>query len=353
MRHYPSVWACAVLAGLFFASAGAGTEKSEKSVPFPRRNPTTEAFQKTKTSIVTVLVPRPSGGKDIVGTGVIFDERGYLVTNRHVVDRVKRVKIQLHDGEVVLGEVVMAEPAWDLAVVHISTKKPLQALPFSPASDLMEGEKVIAIGHPFGYRYTVSEGIISALDREIEMPTRDVLTGLIQHTASINPGNSGGPLLNINGELIGINVALRQEAQGIAFALNAGSVKEVLKRHMSAARLAGVDHGLVCKDEVVGETGPRQKVLVETCAPDMGGSLSRGDQIVAVGDKGVVNSFDIERALWSHKPGEKVELRVIRDGKEVMVTLTLRSDTDARPALETTHASPSGMSVSVAASARR
>ena len=109
-------------------------------------------------------------------------------------------------------------------------------LPLAPVDDLMVGETVIAIGHPFGYTHTVSTGIISALGREITMPTGDVLTGLIQTNASINPGNSGGPLLNINGEFIGINVALREGAQNIAFAINAGTVKSFLQQHLSATQ---------------------------------------------------------------------------------------------------------------------
>jgi len=225
MRHSPSVWAGAVLAGLILVSVGAG---QEKSAPISRRTPVTEAVAKTKAAIVTVRVPRPSGGKDMIGTGVIIDESGYIVTNRHVVGGARHVKIQMHDGVTVQGEVVAKEPTWDLAVVRIQVSKSLQALPFGPADDLMVGEMVIAIGHPYGYRNTVSTGIISALDREIEMPTGDVLTGLIQTDASINPGNSGGPLLNVNGEMIGINVALREGAQGIAFAINSDSVKKVL-----------------------------------------------------------------------------------------------------------------------------
>ena len=111
---------------------------------------------------------------------------------------------------------------------------------FAPASDLMVGEEVIAIGHPYGYTNTVSTGIVSALNREVSMQSGGVLTDLIQTTASINPGNSGGPLMNINGELIGINSAMRSDAQGIAFALNADMVQQVLSQHLSAGKMAHV-----------------------------------------------------------------------------------------------------------------
>ncbi len=132
--------------------------------------------------------------------------------------------VRLNSGIEIEAAVIWRTAAYDLAVVRVATPQKLQALELAPVSDLMVGETVIAVGHPFGYTNTISTGIISALGREITMPSGDTLTGLIQTNASINPGNSGGPLLNINGELIGINVALRNGAQGIAFAINAGMV---------------------------------------------------------------------------------------------------------------------------------
>ncbi|MFO0964307.1 MAG: trypsin-like peptidase domain-containing protein [Gemmataceae bacterium] len=332
MRFLPS-WAAAMLAGLVLVSAGAATDKT---TPFPRRNAVTEAVAKTKPAVVVVRVPRAGGGKDGIGSGVIIDERGYIVTNRHVIGAARKVKIDLCDDTTLAGDVVIAEAAYDLAVIRVHSEKPLKALPLAPTNDLLFGEKVIAIGHPYGYRYTVTSGEISFVGREIEMPTGDVLTGLIQHTAAINPGNSGGPLLNINGELIGINVALRDGSQSIAFAIQADTVKKLLSRRLSAASVAGVDLGLVCKEEVVGETGDRQKVVVERCKPSMASPVSRGDRIIAVGTVGVANTFDIERALWDRRPGEEVDLHVVRDGKEMTVRLTLRPGSGATPAIETT-----------------
>jgi serine protease Do len=168
----------------------------------------------------------------------------------------------------------------------------------------------------------VSTGIISALGREITMPSGDTLVGLIQTNASINPGNSGGPLLNINGELIGINVALRDGAQGIAFAINAGTVKRALSQHLSSAKIAGIDHGLVCEEKILGETGDRQRVVL---ANYKGSSteLENGDEILAVGGRQVANVFDIERAMWDYQAGEKVNLKVVRQGEEFNVTLVL------------------------------
>jgi serine protease Do len=230
----------------------------------------------------------------------------------------------------------------DLAILHLPGCKKLQELPFAPGSDLMVGETVIAVGHPFGYVNSVSTGIVSAVGREVKMPTGEVLSNCIQTNASINPGNSGGPLLNVNGELIGINVALRDGAQGVAFALNADTVQAVLARHLSAARLARVQHGLTCR-EVVGADGqPRQWVVVEQVAdksPAARAGLKKGDVIQKLAGKPVFNRFDLERAFWSYQAGDRVEATILRDGRESPVALALLRGKEvetltARPELE-------------------
>jgi serine protease Do len=157
------------------------------------------------------------------------------------------------------------------------------------------------------------------------MPSGEVLRDLIQTTASINPGNSGGPLLNINGDLIGINVALREGAQGIAFALSADSVQQVLSRHLNAAKMAGVSHGLTCSETTLEPDGAqRQRVVVEDvsgAAAEVG--LQRGDALLHVGARPVANRFDVERAFWDCKPGEKISVTAVRKGQEVSVAVTL------------------------------
>jgi serine protease Do len=180
----------------------------------------------------------------------------------------------------------------------------------------MVGEDVIAIGHPFGYENTVSRGIISALGREINLPSGHALKGLIQTDASINPGNSGGPLLNINGELIGINVALRDGAQGIAFAINAGTVE----KYLASTYTAKVSHGIKTQEKVIAQVGDRQRLEVLEST----GNLKAGDQIVTVADNAVGNRFDLERALSGKMPGDNVQLKVVRQGGQTeIVTLTL------------------------------
>lgn len=305
----------ALIAALVLTSAVSATDP----VPFSRRNPVTEAVAKTRPGVVSIRVPRP-GEKDMVGTGLIVDENGYIITNRHVTGGKKHVRVRLHDDTDLIGEVVAFDTNLDLAVVRVTTKLKLKALPLAPTADLILAETVIAIGNPFGYEGTVSVGTISQLNREIPMPNDFTMTGLIQHTAAINPGNSGGPLVNINGEVIGVNVALRDGANLIAFAINATTVKTFLNKHMSALRVSGIDHGTNVEEKIVAETGDRQRVVVKAAAH---AELKAGDEIKAIGDVKVVNAFDFERSLWNTKPGEKVAVKVVRGGREVNVTLTM------------------------------
>ena len=155
----------------------------------------------------------------------------------------------------------------------------------------------------------MSRGIISALNRKIHMPNDYLMTGLIQHNASINPGNSGGPLVNINAEVIGINVAMRDGAQNIAFAINAATVKSFLNKYLK--KVAGIEHGMKFDEKVIAETGDRQRVVVKNVAH---AELKSGDQILSFGDVKIANTFDVERAIWHTKPGQQVPLRVSREG---------------------------------------
>jgi serine protease Do len=316
-------WAALCAAGLVVVASGAGTEARAQ---YSRRTPIVEAVQKTRAAIVTVKVDKPGRTRETIGTGVIVDERGYVVTNRHVVHEGIRVLVRLANGSDLRARMLASDPRRDLAVLRVRAGKTLPALLLAPASDVMVGETVIAVGHPFGYRNTVSTGIVSAVGRELEMPTGDVLSGLIQTDASINPGNSGGPLLNINGELIGINAALPEGAHGIAFAISSDTVKSVLSRHLSALRVAGVRHGLACRENVAPEGKRRQHVVLHEVAegtPAAAAGLRSGDEIVRVGRHDVTNRFDVERALWDSRPGQTVEVKVVREGKTLTVALKL------------------------------
>ena len=190
-----------------------------------RFTPMVRAIQKAEPSVVGIFFVN---AEKVNGTGIIIDKRGIIVTNSHVVDKAKEVVVRLHDGPKVKGEVILVRPDVDLAFVRINVPKDLPAVPPKENNKLLRGETVIAIGHPYGYEDTVSAGIVSALGRAIEEPNGAKLTNLIQTNADINPGNSGGPLLDINGDLIGINVAVREGANGIAFSIHGDTVLRVI-----------------------------------------------------------------------------------------------------------------------------
>jgi serine protease Do len=329
-----AVLACAFLIPVVHASDKISTpiEKASRSTPLVK------AIEKTKPGVVAIRVPR-QGEKDMVGAGLIVDESGLILTNRHVTGGKSKVKIRLHDGTDLEGAVVRSDSDLDLAIIKIDTQKKLTVLPLAP-DDMMVGEDVFAIGSPYGYDATVSRGIISALNREITMPNDVLMTGLIQHDAPINPGNSGGPLINVNAEVIGINVAMRDGAQNIAFAINAGTVKGFLSKHLQ--RTSSVQHGLTIEEKVVAEVGDRQRVVVKTAHAE----LKSGDEIRTVGATRIANALDVQRALWAKQPGQQVEVKVMRQGAEVSVMLTLEASPGAGlAATASALPSPSGRGV--------
>ncbi len=214
-----------LLSGNWNSSEGQG---NARLVPNNRISPIVVAIQKCQGSVVAFISPRT---KKAMGTGVIVDPRGYIVTNAHVVQSSRVWKIQLVDKTELKAQVVSFKGAGDLAIVKVTTTKKLDVLPPTTSDKLYLGETVIAIGHPYGYSYSISRGIISGLGREIELPAGAVIKGAIQVDAAINPGNSGGPLLNINGELIGINFAQRTSAENIAFTIPARQVRATLAEY--------------------------------------------------------------------------------------------------------------------------
>ncbi len=162
-----------------------------------------------------------------LGSGVLVDRKGHILTNHHVILRASEIHVTLASGKEYKGELVGSDPGSDLAVVKIAIEEEIEPARLSISSDLMIGETVIAIGNPFGLSHTVTTGVISALNRSIQSGDQ-VFKDFIQTDASINPGNSGGPLLNIRGEVIGINTAIYSEAQGIGFAIPADRARRVV-----------------------------------------------------------------------------------------------------------------------------
>lgn len=299
-----------------------------------RESPAVRAYKLAAPSVVSIRsekrVPGPSWSGGIVesqrvngmGTGVVIDHRGYILTNAHVVDSVEKLRVRLLSGAEYAAEVVRVDPEHDLAIIKIDAPERLTPIKLGTSSDLMVGEPVIAIGNAFGYSHTVSTGIISQLHRTVPLNDRLTYYDLIQTDASINPGNSGGPLLNIYGEVIGINVAIRAEAQNIGFALPIDQVKQVAARMISAGTLAGVSHDLTYVDlsMAAGENGPGVGVKIMAVPEEAGAdSLLPGDVVLRVGDVAVHHSIDFERAWIGVSPGTSVPVEVLRDGQRITV----------------------------------
>jgi serine protease Do len=264
--------------------------------------------------------PRVSG----MGTGVIIDHRGFILTNQHVVDKVQGIEVQLGDGSVYQARLVQQDPNLDVAIIKIDAGRNLVPVRIGTSTDLMVGETVITIGNAFGYENTTSVGIVSALGRNVTLSDDQVYRNLIQTDACINPGNSGGPLVNIEGELIGINVAVRAGAQGIGFALPIDDVKRVTTEMMSTKRLVATWHGIVSTDSV--SAAGRTVVVTDVPAgsPAELSGIRKGDQIVKVNQLDVVTSLDVERGLLDVRAGQRVGLIVRRANDELELEIEPR-----------------------------
>ncbi len=250
-----------------------------------------------------------------MGTGIIIDERGYIVTNHHVVNGVDSLRVTLVDGASYMARVVSFDSKHDLAIIKIDPNQKLDLMVMGTSSDLMLGEDVLAIGNAFGYEHTVTRGIISALSRDVEVNEEQAYENLIQIDAAINPGNSGGPLLNRDGEVIGINVAIRAGAQKIGFAIPIDDARKIIARLLNIERLDNNFHGLQARDF---KQGKERRLIVSTTSPGSPAALagmSQGDVIEKVDTVNVVDMADFERGLLGHRGGEAVNV-IVRRGEE-------------------------------------
>ena len=273
--------------------------------------------------------PHPTASNRVngMGTGIVIDPRGYLVTNHHVIDEVTVLRVKLSDGTQANATVVARNPEIDLAVIKIETSAALPVMPIGTASDLMLGETVIAIGNAYGYEHSVSLGIVSATKRDVSLNKEMSYKGLIQTDAAINPGNSGGPLVNIHGELVGVNVAIRAGAQCIGFAIPADQMVRTVTDMLRHRRRVSTYDGMVCKDVLDATSdGPVRKVVidrVDAASPALAGGLKQGDVVLQAGNIKVASGIDVERAFLERKAGDTVAFVVRRQGEEKKLELTL------------------------------
>ena len=252
-----------------------------------------------------------------MGTGVILDPRGYIVTNFHVIDGVSTINVNLSNGDSYVAKPVSHDPKTDLAIIKIDPRsKRLPTIRIGTSSDLMAGETVIAVGNAYGYEHTVTRGIISALDRTVQISDAQYYYNLIQTDASINPGNSGGPLLNIDGELIGINVAVRVGAQGIGFALPIDKVLEISADLLSVRRIENRNHGIRTKP-FSDTPGGLIVASVEAGSAGQRAGLRAGDRIRRVEKKTVHHPLDLETSLLGLQGDQEIQIQVVRNGKAI------------------------------------
>lgn len=247
-----------------------------------------------------------------LGSGVIISPKGYTVTNAHVVQQADEIIVTLADESQYKAVLVSADPEADLAIIKIEADRPLSAIRMGTSSDLMIGETVIAVGNPFGYQHTVTTGVVSALDRTIEPAPGVRYEGLIQTDAPINPGNSGGPLLNIRGELIGINSAIRAGAQGLGFAIPVDKVREIMVGLLNVRRQGRAWLGLKFRPDVPGQAVVSQ---VEAESPAAKAGLAPGDRIETLDGDPVSDVIEFETAILDRRVGDAVRLGVARAGR--------------------------------------
>ena len=259
-----------------------------------------------------------------LGSGVIIDgTRGFIITNHHVVARAAEIKVITADQNEYQAKIMGSDPRSDLAVLKIELDRKLPEIHMGESGDLMIGETVIAIGNPFGLSHTVTTGVVSALDRTVRSGEA-VYNHFIQTDASINPGNSGGPLLNIHGDLIGINTAIYQKAQGIGFAIPVNKAKRIVKELIRVGEVRFPWLGLEIQDltadlrEHFDLPEKREGVLIGDVmeeSPARRAGVRRGDILLRLGQEEIASISDYREALAEYTPGERVRLHLFRKGK--------------------------------------
>jgi serine protease Do len=280
--------------------------------------------------------PRPRRFKTTsLGSGVIVAADGTILTNVHVIERASRIHVTLANQREFDATLVGADADADIAVLRVKAGGELPHIPFGSSADLMIGETVIAIGNPFGLSHTVTTGVVSAVGRSLHEDDR-VYTDFIQTDASINPGNSGGPLLNIKGELIGINTAIYGKAQGIGFAIPADRARRVMKDLVSYGEVRHAWIGLVVRDltpDLAQHFGVRRGVVVaqvEPKSPAEAAGVVRGDAITKVDGREVAAREEFEQRIEDHAEGDRITLTLRRDDRDEDVRLAAASFPAAR-----------------------
>jgi serine protease Do len=267
-----------------------------------------------------------------VGSGVIFDPAGYILTNDHVVAGASTIIVTLADGRQLTGEVVGTDPSMDLAVVKVKTTGLTPAL-FGDSDALRVGELAVAIGNPLGLEFqrSVTAGIISALNRTIETDDGKILENLIQTDAPINPGNSGGPLVNAKGEVIAINSAKAQAAEGMGFAIPISQARPIVEEILAYGQVrrpwlgiyaAAINREVSAYFDLPEKEGVVALDVYRGSPADTAG-IKPGDVITRVGSQSIRTVSEFTAALTRFKVGDKVQMGLSRRGRPLKVTAVL------------------------------
>lgn len=319
---------------------GSNTQKIEIVPKGEEINVATAVAKKAMPSVVgitTVSIERSfffgttrSAG---VGTGVIVDSRGYILTNSHVINNgnAEEVNVLLYNGDELKAEILWHEASLDLAVLKVEARN-LPVADLGDSDKLQVGETAIAIGNPLGLTFerTVTAGIISGLNRSIQVNQYESIDGLIQTDASINPGNSGGPLLNARGEVIGINTAKIQTGEGLGFAIPINIAKPIVDEFIEKGEFKKVYLGVSgidvqsFKENYGDDLGVDKGVFIYKVSPNSNASrsgLQSGDIIVSLGGVKIQNMRQLITELYKYRPGDETTIEIIRNGKKMKLTV--------------------------------
>jgi S1-C subfamily serine protease len=296
------------------------------------------------TTLVTAAAPYSLDVQQIpegTGSGFVWDKDGHIVTNHHVISNASAAVIVLADGSSWQGRLVGSYPAKDLAVLAIDApSQVLQPISIGSSANLAVGQMTLAIGNPFGLDQTLTTGIVSALDREIESTPGRVIRNVIQTDAAVNPGNSGGPLLDSAGRLIGVNSSILSPSgafAGIGFAIPVDEVNRIVTQLIRHGAIVRPSLGITLAPDQLTERLQLEGVLVMRVDPegpaaraglrptrrDFAGNVHLGDVIVGIDDEELESTEDFFAALEEHEPGDQVMVMVERDGRRASVTITL------------------------------
>ncbi len=265
------------------------------------------------------------GSQSAEGSGFVYDTKGDIVTNDHVVSGASSLSVKFSDGSTYKATVIGEDPDTDLAVIHVDAPaSKLVPLSLADSSKVAVGDGVVAIGNPFGLDGTVTSGIVSALNREITSPDNAPIEGAIQTDAAINHGNSGGPLLNLNGQVIGVTSQIQSDSggnDGVGFAVPSNTVRTIATQLISSGKVQHALLGVEVKTASSGNGVTVGTVQTGSAAADAG--LKAGDVITSANGTKVTTAEQLRAIIDSHQPGDKLSLTVLRSGSTKTLSATL------------------------------